>query len=62
MRRILAVDSVACQESALHGLGHWQRHYPTFVREAIDEFLTTRKNMRRELREYAQCARHGCVQ
>jgi hypothetical protein len=62
MKRILALDSVACQESALHGLGHWQMHYPVFVREAIDDFLDRKNNLRSELRRYAQHARQGYVQ
>src|SRR5437667_4395860 len=27
MASILGFSSIACQESALHGLGHWQRHH-----------------------------------
>lgn len=28
MSQILAIDSLPCQESELHGLGHWHMHYP----------------------------------
>ena len=31
MKQVLALDSLPCQESALHGLGHWQHSYPEFV-------------------------------
>jgi hypothetical protein len=27
MARILSLKSLACEESALHGLGHWQRRH-----------------------------------
>jgi len=62
MKRILTIDSLACQESALHGLGHWQMGYRGVVEQAIDEFLTRAGKMRQELREYASCARRGYVQ
>jgi hypothetical protein len=61
MRRTLALDSVACQESALHGLGHWEMYYPGFVQSAIDEFLRLNTALRPELREYAMNARRGYV-
>ena len=61
MQRILALDSLACQESALHGLGHWQMYYPEVVRPAIEDFLA-RAEMRQELRAYAEHAWHGYVQ
>jgi hypothetical protein len=62
MKRILTLDSLACQESALHGLGHWQMYYSREVERAIDEFLARAGPMRQELREYAMCARRGIVQ
>ncbi|MFN0016765.1 MAG: hypothetical protein ACKVP0_00815 [Pirellulaceae bacterium] len=62
MKRILTLDSVACQESALHGLGHWHMYYPEMVEQIIDEFLARVDSARPELREYAECARRGCVQ
>lgn len=61
MKRTLALDSLACQESALHGLGHWQLYYPRFVQQAIDEFLGRAAAIRRELRQYAEHARVGYV-
>jgi hypothetical protein len=62
MRRVLALDSLACRESALHGLGHWHKYYPEVVELAIDEFLARAGDLRQELREYAECARLGYVQ
>jgi hypothetical protein len=31
MARTLSLDSLACRQSALHGLGHWHARYPTRV-------------------------------
>jgi hypothetical protein len=62
MKRTLALDSLACRESALHGLGHWEMYYPDIVRPIIDEFLSNGRELRPELREYAERARHGYVQ
>jgi hypothetical protein len=61
MERTLALPSTACQESALHGLGHWQRRYPRVVQEAVDHFLVRAGDLRSELRRYALCARVGNV-
>jgi hypothetical protein len=61
MKLVLGFDSIACQESALHGLGHWQLTYPEVVQQAIDEFLATKEGRRRELLEYAERARVGDV-
>ena len=61
MVKTLALDSLACQESALHGLGHWQLHHSEAVRPAIEEFLE-REDVRPELRTYAEHAWHGYVQ
>ena len=38
MERILQLKSIACQESALHGLGHWQRDHGEKVSQIIDRF------------------------
>jgi hypothetical protein len=62
MRSTLDIDNVACQESALHGLGHWyDRQHPEEVERIIDEFLGRGQNLRSELRQYAQAARAGLV-
>jgi hypothetical protein len=39
MRDILGMGSFACQESALHGLGHWSYFYRAQVRQIIDHYL-----------------------
>jgi hypothetical protein len=64
LRSILAMDHVACQESALHGLGHWcefGKGQPE-VESIIDEFLQGQPNVRPGIREYALSARAGKVQ
>jgi hypothetical protein len=61
MRAILAIDHVACQEGALHGLGHWHRAQPAAVEDIIDEYLQRSPRLRRELRAYADSARAGYV-
>jgi hypothetical protein len=60
MRHALGLASMACQESALHGLGHWASGYPAVVQAAIDGYLA-RPGVSPELRRYAQAARAGCV-
>ena len=61
MESTLGLDSVACQESALHGLGHWQRSYPRQVTEIINSFLQGQQGLREELQTYAISASGGCV-
>ena len=61
MQHVLAVDALACQESALHGLGHWHLRYPAEVEEAIDVFLERQPQLDLRLRQYAFSARQGCV-
>lgn len=61
MESTLRLNSVACQESALHGLGHWQRSYPQRVTEIVDSFLQNQKGSGEELRAYAMNAARGCV-
>jgi len=57
--RILELQSLACQESALHGLGHWHVGYPEFVERVIDGF---EPRVSAELKKYAANARIGHVQ
>jgi hypothetical protein len=59
MQRTLALDSIACQEGALHGLGHWHRHHPVQVEEIIDGYTSAPHPVR--LENYALAARCGCV-
>jgi hypothetical protein len=62
MRSTLAIDHVARQESALHGLGHWyHRGQAAAVQSIIGEFLGREPHLRAELREYARSARIGYV-
>ena len=62
MHHALSLDSIACQESGLHGLGHFSRYRPQEVCEIVDGFLRDRSSIRAELRAYAECARGGGVQ
>lgn len=61
MERTLSLESSACRESALHGLGHWQRYYPDRVAEIIDRALLGSRNWPEELHTYARNAKGGCV-
>jgi hypothetical protein len=61
MEATLQLPSVACQESALHGLGHWGRAYEGRCQSIISDFLQRRADLRRELREYAERARQTNV-
>jgi hypothetical protein len=62
MAMALDLDSDACRESALHGLGHWQFGYPKHVEAIIDRFLDRQRDLQPELRAYAHAARKGRVQ
>lgn len=61
MEEALNIPSQACQESALHGLGHWASDYPERVRSAVAGYLAIRP-VRSPLREYALAAAEGRVQ
>ena len=61
MERVLDLDSMPCQESALHGLGHWQRQYPRRVEQTIAGFLAKHPGLRPDLLAYAKSAGRGCV-
>ena len=61
MGNILRLESIACQESALHGLGHWHGAFPEQTEALIDDFLQARAEIPSTLRSYAQSARCGCV-
>lgn len=61
MESTLQLGSVPCQESALHGLGHWQRQYPLQVTKIIDMFMQGEDHLREELRTYAMNACRGCI-
>ena len=62
MESTLQLDSIACRESALHGLGHWQHAYPRRVGEIIDRFSMRQPALPEKLREYMLNAYVGYVQ
>jgi hypothetical protein len=61
MDSTLQLDSVACRESALHGLGHWQHEYPEQVGDIINRFSMSHRNLRKELETYMKNAFVGYV-
>jgi hypothetical protein len=61
MRQTLLLDSPACHEGALHGLGHWAGSYPIQASAIIELFLKSNPTLRPELRRYALAAKTGCV-
>jgi len=61
LKAILALDSVACQEAALHGLGHWVGREPR-CSDIIDAYLDSGTAARPELINYAKAAKTGCIQ
>ena len=61
MDSALQLGSIACQESALHGLGHWQLYHAKRVKEIINRFLQDDESIREDLRIYALSARSGHV-
>lgn len=62
MEEGLNLDSIACQESALHGIGHWQPQYPQRAEHVINAFLGAHPELRLKLLSDARSARRGCVQ
>ena len=56
MARILGLQSLACQESALHGLGHWQPGHDRQVCAIIDGFLAANPEIDPRLISYAKAA------
>jgi hypothetical protein len=61
MRDTVRLPNPACQESALHGIGHWALAYPAFAATTIDAYLAANPKLRPELVRYAQAARTGSV-
>lgn len=62
MADTLKLNSEACRESALHGLGHWQSYYPEQVKGIIHDFIWKNRKIRGSLRNYAYAAMNGDVQ
>jgi hypothetical protein len=61
MEATLELPSIACQESALHGLGHWGLYYGDQCQGIISRFMERHPEMRPELREYAARARESNI-
>ena len=61
MESTLQLDSIACRESALHGLGHWQHQYPERVGEIIDNFSMSHRDLPKNLEAYMMNAYVGYV-
>lgn len=61
MGRVLALPHAACQEAALHGLGHWRDRAPGRAEALVDAYLSDGRAARPELVAYARGARGGCV-
>lgn len=60
LERTLAIEHLACQEAALHGLGHWHDADKQRVERIVDHWLS-RIDRRHPLRSYAMQARRGMV-
>jgi len=61
MESTLQLDSIACRESALHGLGHWQHSYPERVGEIINAFSIQHRDLPKKLEAYMMNAFTGYV-
>ena len=61
MESTLQLDHIACRESALHGLGHWQHAYPARVGEIIDNFSMRHPHLPEKLEAYMKAAYVGYV-
>jgi hypothetical protein len=61
MQKTLEIHSMACQESALHGLGHWVPSYGDRCRKIIASFVQKHPELRSELRDYAMKASRANV-
>jgi hypothetical protein len=62
MAATLQLQSPACQEAALHGLGHWHLQFPKRTEEIIAAYLATNPGLDPKLTVYARSAQSGCVQ
>ena len=59
---LLRLDHAACQESAIHGLGHRVGRHPERAPAIVERWLRTGRVRDERLRAYAAAARTGCIQ
>jgi hypothetical protein len=57
----LQLPSLACQEGALHGLGHLNQSLQPQAAAIIDDYLARNPSLPKELRAYAKEAKRGSV-
>jgi hypothetical protein len=58
----LAIPHAACQEGAIHGLGHRIGRHPARAPAILDRWLRTGPARDVRLRSYAEAAKTGCIQ
>lgn len=58
----LYLEHAACQESAIHGLGHRVSRHPERAPAVLDRWLRTGPIRDARLRIYGEAARTGCIQ
>lgn len=63
LEALLAIDHVACQESAIHGLGHWAFYQREPAVSVLGRYLerADSQGLRPELVEYAEHAMTGMI-
>ena len=61
MRQILNIPHVACQESAIHGLGHWYYRHQHRVSRILNAYILSGRGLRAGLHTYALNARKGGI-
>lgn len=59
---ILRIPHAACQESAVHGLGHRVARHPERAPAALERWLRRGPVRDERLRPYAEAAKTGCIQ
>lgn len=61
LEKTLLLESEACIESALHGIGHLHLDHPGIAADVIDRFLASDRPISDAIRRYAVLARTGDV-
>lgn len=61
LEAILSLRHAACQEAALHGLGHWHGYGRERAEAIVDKYMEIEEIARPELRAYGKAAKSGCV-